>query len=115
VHEPNLGLALDIFHIFAGGRTDSDLNGIPVERVFLVQLSDLARGVAYRTVAETAQHHRLLPGDGRFPIQSILDRLRSEGYAGPIGVKAFNDCMRARPAVEVAREAMASLIRVWVR
>jgi 4-hydroxyphenylpyruvate dioxygenase len=114
VHEPNLGLVLDLFHLFVRGRDDTDLDGVPTERIFLVQLSDLAHGVSYQQIAETAKHHRLLPGCGRFPLQSVLERLRSQCYSGPIGLEVFNDDLRARDPREVAVEAMSALRRTWL-
>jgi 4-hydroxyphenylpyruvate dioxygenase len=115
VHEPNLGLALDVFHVFARGGDESDLDGVRTDRIFLVQLSDLAHGVPFQDICETANHHRLLPGQGRFPIRSILERLREVNYQGPIGLEVLNDELRARDPAAVAREAMAALSRVWVR
>jgi len=41
VNEPNLGLVIDAFHIFVRNRTIAALAGIPMENIFLVQLSDL--------------------------------------------------------------------------
>ena len=41
VGEKNLGMVIDAFHIFVRHRTAADLEGIPAERIFWVQLSDL--------------------------------------------------------------------------
>jgi len=111
VHEPNLGLVLDVFHVFARGGDESDLDDVRTDRIFLVQLSDLAHGVRYEDICETANHHRLLPGQGRFPIRSILERLRCDNYLGPIGLEVLSDELRAREPGAVAREAMSALKR----
>ncbi len=115
VHEPNLGLVVDVFHVFVRGRDESDLDGIRTDRIFLVQLSDLARSVRYEDIPETARRHRLLPGQGHFPLQSMLERLRSDGYAGPIGLEVFNDELLARDPALVAHEGMSALVSAWVR
>lgn len=113
VNEPNLGLVVDAFHIFARGRDASDLDTIPMDRIFLVQLSDLMEEIDLQNIIDIARHRRLLPGQGRFPISTILDRLKQSGYAGPIGLEVFNDVMKARDAETVANEAMAALTHAW--
>jgi 4-hydroxyphenylpyruvate dioxygenase len=107
----NLGLVVDAFHIFVRGRDARDLDGIPMDAIYLVQLSDLARRVAgdRDKLIDTARHHRLLPGQGYFPIQTILERLERGGYAGPIGLEVFNDDLKARDPMKTAVEAMAAL------
>lgn len=108
---PNLGMVIDAFHIFVRGRDASDLDSIPMDRIYLVQLSDLDHTVDQPHLIETARHRRLLPGAGRFPIASLLQRLAADGYPGPIGLEVFNDAMKARDPAIVAREAMAALRR----
>lgn len=110
--QPNLGMVIDAFHLFATGRDASDLDGIPMQRIYLVQLSDLASDVSSEKVKAVARHGRLLPGDGHFPLASLLQRLAAGGYAGPIGLEVFNDELQARDPAEVAQEAMAALRRV---
>lgn len=107
VGESNLGLVVDAFHIFAHGRTAADLDGIPFDRIFLVQLSDLDLKTNPANIVQIARHERLLPGQGHFPLQTLIERL--QGYEGPIGLEVFNDAMKARDPSIVAREAMAAL------
>jgi 4-hydroxyphenylpyruvate dioxygenase len=123
LNEPNLGVVIDDFHTFARGLDARDLEGIPMDRIFVVQLSDLNQGQLYHPdhphyreqVIETARHHRLLPGHGQFPIETILRLLRAANYSGPIGVEVFNDDMKARDPETVAREAMAALRKIWLK
>lgn len=112
VDEPNLGIVVDSFHMFIHGGTASDMDGIPMDRIVAVQLSDYTGTTTPDKVVEIARHHRLLPGDGNFPIATILDRLKVGGYEGPIGLEVFSDAYRARNPLDVAREAMESLRRV---
>jgi 4-hydroxyphenylpyruvate dioxygenase len=112
IGEPNLGVVIDTFHMFVRGRTTADLKSIPVDKIFLVQLSDLNHSVDLEHMANVARHHRLLPGRGHFPIRPLLHCLRGDGYAGPIGVEVFNDELKAQDPQMVAREAMTSLRHV---
>jgi len=111
IDEPNLGLVVDAFHIFVRNRTIADLNGIPMEKIFLVQLSDLAALPSGSELVETARHHRLLPGQGHFPLYTLLDYLEAEGYSGPVGLEVFNDEIKQRSPSDAAREAMHALKR----
>lgn len=109
IDAPNLGLVVDAFHIFVLGRTVADLDGIPMEKIFLVQLSDLATKPDRDRLVDTARHKRLLPGEGKFPLYTLLDYLDEKGYSGPLGLEVFNDEIHKRPPVEAAREAMEAL------
>lgn len=123
VDEPNLGIVIDTFHIFARHRDARDMAGIPIDRVFFVQLSDINRDQVinpeddrYReNVLHVARHHRRLPGHGQLPIETILRPLRDANYSGPVGVEVFNDAMKARDPQAVAQEAFSALKKVWLR
>ena len=112
---PNLGLVVDPFHLFVRGGNAKDLDNIPMDRIFILQLCDsnLDRCDDLQLVIDTARHHRLLPGQGWFPIDSMLERFKSGGYAGPVGIEVFNDAMRDRDPKVTAQEAMSALKRVW--
>ncbi|WP_034951371.1 sugar phosphate isomerase/epimerase family protein, partial [Erwinia oleae] len=86
INEAALGLVVDAFHLFARRRTAADLANIPVEKIFLVQLSDLAVTPESDALSETARHRRLLPGEGNFPLSTLLGCLSEKGYNGPLGL-----------------------------
>ncbi len=117
INEPNLGIVVDPFHIFIRGGDASDLDGIPMSCIYLIQLSDsdLDSCVDLQLVIDTARHRRLMPGQGWFPIHTIVERLMGGGYRGPVGIEVFNDEMRARSPQLVAHEAMLALNRAWPR
>ncbi len=111
---PNLGLVVDAFHIFVRGRTAADLDGVPPERIYLVQLSDCDHAVAPEAYRDTARHDRLLPGQGRFPLATLTRKLQAMNYGGAIGLEVFNDQLKAQPPEQVARQAFAALTATWV-
>lgn len=115
VGAPNLDIVVDAFHLFAAGRTADDLWDIPVERIALVQLSDVLAQPLPGQVTAQARHHRCLPGEGIWPLDTLIHALAKRGYAGPIGLEVFNDALKARDPHEVAREAMAALEAVLAR
>ena len=109
INAPNLGLVVDAFHIFVRHRTVKDLAGIPMDKIFLVQLSDLAEEPTADHLVDTARHSRLLPGEGKFPLDTLMQYLQQHGYAGPIGLEVFNDELKQQDATKVARKAMQAL------
>ena len=115
VNEPNLGIVVDPFHIFVRGRDANDLEGIPTNRIYLVQLSDsdLDSCDDIQLVIDTARHRRLMPGQGRLPIHTVVERLKGQGYTGPVGIEVFNDEMKLRDPRAVAREAIFALNKAW--
>ncbi|MFK8260697.1 sugar phosphate isomerase/epimerase family protein [Erwinia sp. AnSW2-5] len=112
IDAPNLGLVVDAFHIFVRQRTLADLAGIPAEKIFLVQLSDLHEQPDAQHLVDTARHHRLLPGEGHYPLKALLAHLQQIDYEGPIGLEVFNDQRHADDPYETAQAAMASLSHV---
>jgi len=78
--QPDIGMVIDAFYIFARGLDAGDLDDIPAGRIDLVQLSDLAHPVEHGAVADMARHRRLLPGAGYFPIDSPLQWMKAIGY-----------------------------------
>lgn len=105
----NLDLVVDAFHLFAAGRSVDDLQGIPADRIALVQLSDVTAQPQPGAVKQQARHARCLPGTGIWPLATLVQRLASIGYAGPIGLEVFNDTLNAHDPVGVAEQAMTAL------
>src|SRR5438105_347305 len=66
--EPNAGVCLDVFHYYTGPSKLEDFALLRPERLFHVQMSDLA-GVP-RELATDAQ--RILPGDGDLALDGIM-------------------------------------------
>lgn len=112
IDSPALGLVIDAFHIFALRRSVADLDKLPVEKIFLVQLSDVAEIPQADQLTDIARHQRLLPGEGVFPVAELLQTLRAKHYQGPLGLEVFNDELKNQPAEQVARQAMAALRQV---
>ena len=114
VDEGNLGLVVDAFHLFALRRTLQDLADIPVEKIFLVQLSDIEMPQECDALKQIARHHRLLPGEGNFPLLGLISYLDSLGYSGPIGLEVFNDCAAEQDCERVARRAKLALEQILI-
>ncbi|MGQ3903825.1 sugar phosphate isomerase/epimerase family protein [Mixta calida] len=113
---PNVGLVVDLFHIAARGDDASVLESIPAERIYEVQLCDMAEAVTPGDMAhlvDTARHRRLLPGDGNLPVAEYVAALKRKGYRGPVGIEVFNDQLQQQPPTRAAQQAFAALRRCW--
>ncbi|QCP61245.1 sugar phosphate isomerase/epimerase [Pantoea sp. SO10] len=113
--QPNIGLVVDLFHICALGGYASQLDGIPADRIYEVQLCDMADMPPQdkQPLSEYARHQRLLPGDGIIEVERFVDKLKSAGYSGPVGIEVFNDKLKAQPADVAAQKAWQALNRYW--
>ncbi|ADU71087.1 sugar phosphate isomerase/epimerase [Pantoea sp. At-9b] len=113
--QPNIGLVVDLFHICARGGDASQLDGIPADRIYEVQLCDMAALPPQNNdaIIDIARHQRLLPGDGIIEVERFVDKLKSAGYNGPVGIEVFNDALKAQPPAVAAQQAWTALNRYW--
>lgn len=102
---PHLGLCFDMFHYYIGPSKPEDLAYLTPDNLFHVQLSDLA-GVA-REVAADAD--RVLPGDGDFQFEPLLDRLRQLEYVGAVSIELMNPQIWQVPPRQFGEIAMTAL------
>lgn len=103
--EPNVGVNFDVFHYYTGPSKFEDLALLTSERLFHVQLCDLA-GVP-RELATDAD--RVLPGDGDFHLSPIVEHFRNLGYSGWVSLELMNPTLwRANPK-QVAEIGLTAL------
>ena len=111
---PNLGLAVDSYHIFATSTPLSVLDDVDPEKIFLVQLADFmwqeTRTPEERM--ETARHFRVFPGEGVHSqaLATLVRRLDAIGYRGDYSFEVFNDDYQQLPLPYVAERAHASAL-----
>ena len=108
VDMPSLGLCFDVFHYYIGPSKPEDLGYLVPENLFHVQLCDLA-GQARELASDT---DRVLPGDGDFHLQPIVDRLREIGYAGNVSVELMNPLIWQVPPRQFGEIGMTALRKV---
>ncbi len=106
--EPNVGVNFDVFHYYTGRSKFEDLALLTPRNLAFVQLCDLA-GVP-RELASDAD--RILPGDGDFQLEPILQRLRDLGYDGWVSLELMNPTLWRAKASQVAELGLAALERL---
>lgn len=106
--EPNVGVNLDVFHYYTGPSKFEDFDLLTADRLAFVQVSDLA-GVP-RELATDAD--RVLPGDGDFRLDAIVERLRALGYVGWVSLELMNPMLWKTKPVQVAEIGITALRRL---
>jgi 2-keto-myo-inositol isomerase len=102
---PHLGLCFDVFHYYAGPSKAEDLAYLTRDNLFHVQLCDVAG--TPREFASDAD--RILPGDGDFQLQPILDTLRAIDYQGHVSLELMNPQIWQVPARQFGEIGMTAL------
>jgi sugar phosphate isomerase/epimerase len=106
---PNLGLALDAFHLLATRSDLDDLDLIDPQRIFLVQLSDFMwrELPSIEERINTARHFRVFPGEGLHgaELSRLVQILDEKGYRGDYSFEVFNDDYTQLPPAVVAQRA----------
>ena len=99
---PSCGLLLDTYHLQRSGATLAAIDDVALGEIAYVQYSDVPR-----TGLEPGKAlDRLPPGRGSVPFKEIFGLLDRKGYRGFMSYEAPNPAAWARPADEVAREAL---------
>lgn len=105
VGSPHLGLCFDVFHYYRGPSKLEDLGYLSAENLFHVQLSDLS-GQARELAADA---DRIVPGDGDFQLQPMLEHFRHIGYRGHVSLELMNPQVWQNPTRQVAEIGMTAL------
>jgi 2-keto-myo-inositol isomerase len=104
----NVGVNFDVFHYYTGPSKFEDLGLLTADRLFHVQLCDLA-GVP-REWATDAE--RILPGDGDFQLSPLLEHFRKIGYTGWLSLELMNPTLWQANPQQVAEIGMTALRKV---
>jgi sugar phosphate isomerase/epimerase len=101
----NAGILVDTFFFHEGGSRIADLDAVPIERIFNVQLADAAPKPlqALDMLAD-----RVYPGEGAAPVAEVAAALIRRGYSGFWTVELFNPEYFSQSPREVARQAYAT-------
>ena len=105
---PAAGLVLDSFHIYARKTDLRQLNAIPGDRIFLVQLADAPW--LEMDVLSWSRHFRCFPAQGDLPLVDFMAAVVATGYQGDLSLEIFNDQFRAGSPRAVAVDGQRSLI-----
>ena len=77
---PAVGTCLDSFHILSRGHDPAEIEKIPGDRIFFVQLADAP--ALSMDVLSWSRHHRLFPGEGDFDLTDFVGHVLPPGMPG---------------------------------
>lgn len=104
---PAVGVCLDSFHVLSRGHDPMEIERIPAEKIFFLQLADAP--ALSMDVLSWSRHHRLFPGEGAFDLVGFVAHVLRAGYRGPLSLEVFNDTFRQTDTARTAAHARRSL------
>jgi 2-keto-myo-inositol isomerase len=108
VAHPRCRLLLDTYHLERSGADLREIEDVTPAEIAYVQYSDVPRsGEEPGKILD-----RLPPGRGRVRFREFFAVVAAKGYAGYMSYEAPNPSAWARPAAEVAREALEATVAV---
>ena len=105
VGHPALGICLDVFQYYLGPSKHEDLGLLSARNLYHVHFSDLAD--TPREIASDAD--RIMPGDGDFQLQPIVQRLCNIDYDGYVSLELHNPTLWKLPARQVGEIGLTCL------
>jgi 2-keto-myo-inositol isomerase len=106
--QPNVGLCLDTFHLYAGVSKLEDLDELRPGEVEHVHFHDVPRAVPRELLVDA---DRIPPGAGVIPLAKVVDALRRIGYAGALSVELFDPLIQKSDPAVTARTCYAAVTR----
>jgi sugar phosphate isomerase/epimerase len=100
---PACGLLLDTYHLQRSGSRPRDLEDVAPGEICYVQYSDAPASARPGEIMP-----RLAPGRGTVPFKEWFGAFAAKGYEGYLSYEAPDPAAWARPADEVARDALAA-------
>jgi sugar phosphate isomerase/epimerase len=107
----NGGFVFDCTHFVRGGTPIATLKAIPGELIHCVQICDGHIPLRPGVTLEKECFERLWPGEGDFPIASMLGALNQIGGLAQIGPEVFSGDIAHKSAEEVAKLSRESLLQ----
>jgi sugar phosphate isomerase/epimerase len=107
----NMGLLLDIFHLYTSHGTLDDVRMLSNADIVSVHVNDVPTG---RAVDEQLDNQRALPGEtGVLDLTGFLHSVRDLHYDGPVTAEPFSQRLRELAPEQAVAETAASLNKIW--
>ncbi|MCX6047898.1 MAG: sugar phosphate isomerase/epimerase [Chloroflexi bacterium] len=107
----NMGLLLDIYHLYTSHGTIDDIRkGLRKEDIVVVHLNDSQPG----EIDELEDLTRALPCEtGVMDVASFLQAVDELGYDGPVTIEPFSKALREMTADDAVRATGAAMDKAW--
>lgn len=108
----NVGLLLDVWHLYTSHGTLEDARKLTRDDVVTVHVNDAPAGIA---IDEQIDNVRALPGEtGVIDIKGFLEVLRAIGYDGPVTAEPFSQRLRALAPDAAVQETADAMNKIWL-
>ncbi|MGV0794056.1 sugar phosphate isomerase/epimerase family protein [Mycolicibacterium sp. XJ1819] len=114
VGREGLGLVIDTYNLIKSGGRPVDVDPVPLERIFQVQLVDGSFATQVDRFYDST-HFRELPGEGELPVADIVQRILDKGPLPPTGPEIFNDRLVEMPPLAAAQACSQAMMRLLDR
>jgi 2-keto-myo-inositol isomerase len=103
---PDVGLLPDVYHIYKGGSDFASLSMIRGKSMNLFHMNDYPLDPPRETIRDA---ERVYPGDGKAPIQQILQTIHGSGFRGTLSLELFNPNYWNQDPLLVAKTGLAKM------
>ena len=100
---PDACLLLDAFHMYRGGSPFAGLGQLNGAAMHAFHINDYPADPPREEINDS---HRVYPGDGVCPLDSILKTLHATGFRGMLSLELFNRDYWQQPALTVAKTGL---------
>ncbi len=112
VGRENLGLLLDTYNLGRGGMEPAELDKVPRELIFQIQIADAKRQAVGDNYFDDGFSSRLFAGEGELEAVEMMRRLAAKGPLPPSGPEVVSERMDALDPASAAAESMAATRRL---
>jgi sugar phosphate isomerase/epimerase len=103
VDRDNAGLVLDTFHLGRSACRPEDLDAVPLEKVFQIQLCDGPLVATVSDYFEEALTSRVFAGEGELPVRAYAEHLIRDGHFPAVGPEVFLPQLNSMAPAEAGR------------
>jgi sugar phosphate isomerase/epimerase len=111
IRQPNVGVVVDVFEIYAGGGSLDEVRKLDGDRIVSVVVSDLPSD---KPPTECDESDRLLPGEnGAIDLAATLVMLAEQGYDGPVTPAISGQQAAGMKREQIVKTAGERLKQAW--
>lgn len=108
----NVGLLLDVWHLYTSHGTLDDARKLTRDDVVTVHVNDAPAGIA---IDEQLDNVRALPAEtGVIDIKGFMEALRALGYDGPVTAEPFSQRLRELSPDAAIQETADAMSKIWL-
>lgn len=112
--DPDACVLLDVYHLYKGGCNFANMSIVPGPKMHVLHMNDYPAEPPRDSIKD---EHRVYPGDGIAPLDSIISTLIRGGFHGVLSLELFNREYWQQPAPDVAKKGLekmqAAVARAW--